>query len=124
MIPRDRDLLTRIYNAFNARDIDAVLAVLHPDVDWPNGWEGGRVHGREGVRDYWTRQWAAINPSVEPVGFDVDEDGRTIVKVRQRVRDLEGNLIAEGQVEHVYRIEDGLVRSMEIREPRENREET
>lgn len=116
MIPRDRDLLTRIYNAFNARDIDAVLAVLHPEVDWPNGWEGGRVYGREGVRDYWTRQWAAINPSVEPVGFDMDEDGRTIVKVRQRVRDLEGNLIAEGEVEHVYRIEDGLIRNMEIRE--------
>lgn len=117
----DPDLLTRIYDAFNARDIDAVLAVLHPDVDWPNGWEGGRVHGHEGVRDYWTRQWAAIDPHVEPVGFDTDETGRTIVKVHQMVRDLEGNLITEGRVEHVYRIEDGRIKSMEIREPREDR---
>ena len=113
----DPDLLTSIYDAFNARDIDAVLAVLHPDVDWPNGWEGGRVYGHEGVRDYWTRQWAAIDPHVEPVGFDTDETGRTIVKVHQVVRDLEGNLIAEGRVEHVYLIEDGLIKSMEIREP-------
>lgn len=112
----DRDLFIKIYDAFNARDIDAILTILHPDVDWPNGWEGGRVYGREGVRDYWTRQWAAINPRVEPVGFDMDETGRTIVKVHQEVRDLEGNLIAEGEVEHVYRIEDGLITSMEIRE--------
>jgi len=113
----DRDLLTNTYNAFNARDIDAVLAVMRADVDWPNGWEGGRVYGREGVRDYWARQWAAIDPHVEPVGFDTDETGRTVVKVHQVVRDLEGNLISEGMVEHVYLIEDGLIKSMEIRKP-------
>jgi hypothetical protein len=111
------DLLTKVYSAFNARDIDTVLAVMSADVDWPNGWEGGRIYGREGVRDYWTRQWAAIDPSVEPVGFDTDETGRAVVKVHQMVRDLEGNVIAEGMVEHVYLIEDGLIKSMEIRQP-------
>jgi SnoaL-like domain len=110
------DLFTKIYKAFNARDIDAVLTVMHPEVDWPNGWEGGRVHGHEGIRDYWTRQWAAIDPRVEPVGFGIDETGGTIVKVHQEVRDLAGNLIAEGNVEHVYQMEDGLIKSMEIRE--------
>lgn len=112
----EQDRLRRIYQGFNARDLDAVLAALHPEVDWPNGWEGGRLQGREAVRDYWTRQWAAINPSVEPVGFDTDEAGRTVVKVHQVVRDLEGNVVVDGQVEHVYTFEDGLVTSMEIRE--------
>jgi hypothetical protein len=115
-MPSDYDLLTRIYDAFNARDIDAVLTVMHPDVDWPNGWEGGRVYGHQGIRDYWTRQWAAIDPRVEPVGFATDEAGRTVVKVHQMVRDLEGNVTAEGVVEHVYVLEDGLIKSMEIRE--------
>jgi ketosteroid isomerase-like protein len=117
MIPTNRDLLTKTYDAFNARDIDAVLAVMHADVDWPNGWEGGRVYGHQGVRDYWTRQWKAIDPHVEPVGFDTDETGRTVVKVHALVRDLEGNVISEGIVEHVYLIEDGLIKSMEIRKP-------
>ena len=112
----DHDLFTKIYAGFNARDIDAVLAVMHPEVDWPNGWEGGRIHGHEGIRDYWTRQWAAIDPHVEPVGFDLDETGRTIVKVHQVVRDLEGKVVADGRVEHVYQMEDGLIRSMEIRD--------
>ena len=60
----DRETLLRmLYAAFNARDIETVLAQLASDVDWPNAWEGGRVHGREEVRDYWTRQWAAIDPA-------------------------------------------------------------
>jgi hypothetical protein len=110
----DRDLFEKIYSAFNARDIDAVLAVLHPDVDWPNGWEGGRMVGREAIREYWTRQWAAIDPSVEPVGFATDEAGRTVVKVHQVVRDLEGKVVVDGMVEHVYEVEDGLIKRMEI----------
>jgi ketosteroid isomerase-like protein len=45
-----------LYSAFNARDVDACLAAMAPDVDWANGWEGGRVIGRAAVRDYWERQ--------------------------------------------------------------------
>jgi hypothetical protein len=117
VIIAERQLLEKAYAAFNARDIDAVLAVMHIDVDWPNGMEGGRVHGHDGVRDYWTRQWGMIDPRVQPLRFEADEDGRTVVHVRQVVRDLDGNVVADGMVQHVYLIEDGLVRNMEIREP-------
>jgi hypothetical protein len=110
-----RDVLTRAYAAFNARDIDAVLAAMHSDVDWPNGWEGGRGRGQDQVRDYWTRQWAAIDPTLEPVGFSTDREGRMVVSVHQVVRDLDGRVLSDGMVAHVYRIEDGLIRSMEIR---------
>src|SRR4030095_9862976 len=110
-----RDVLTRAYAAFNASDIDAVLAAMHPDVDWPNGWEGGRVRGQGQVRDYWTRQEAGIDAAVEPVGFSTDREGRMVVSVHQVVRDLDGRLLSDGMVAHVYRIEDGLIRSMEIR---------
>ncbi len=113
-MPTDRHLFQKIYSAFNARDMDAVLAVLHPDVDWPNGWEGGRMVGREAVREYWTRQWAEIDPSVDPVAFETDEAGRTVVQVHQMVRDLEGNMVADAMVHHVYEVEDGLIRRMEI----------
>jgi SnoaL-like domain len=112
----DRELLIETYANFNARAMDAVLDTMHPDVDWPNGMEGGRVHGRSSVRDYWTRQWGLIDPHVEPVSFKTDETGRTIVTVHQVVHDLEGKLLLDQMVEHVYRIEDGLIRSMEIQE--------
>lgn len=117
MTPDERRLLIDLYNKFNARDIDAVLARLHPDVRWPNGWEGGWLEGRQAVRDYWTRQWAAINPRVEPISFEDDESGHIVVGVHQVVRDLDGNIISDAMVEHIYQIEDGLIRRMDINKP-------
>ena len=110
-------LLKRAYEAFNARDIGAALATMHADVEWPNGMEGGTVSGHSGVRDYWTRQWGVIDPHVEPRRFEVDAAGRTVVDVQQVVRDRAGNLVKDEMVQHVYLIEDGLIRSMEIRKP-------
>ena len=110
------DLLRSIYDSFNRRNIDAVLAKMAPDVDWPNGMEGGRVHGREAVRQYWLAQWSQINPIVEPQSFHADATGAIVVEVHQVIRDLAGLLLAERMVQHVYRIENGLIQSMEIRE--------
>ena len=52
------ELLRQLYARFNAREMEAVLAAMHENVHWANGMEGGFVEGREGVRAYWTRQWA------------------------------------------------------------------
>ena len=113
----DLNRLTNAYNAFNARDLEAALAAMHPEVDWPNGMEGGRVHGHSAVREYWTRQWSLIDPHVEPRRFSTDASGRIIVDVHQIVHDRAGNIIADQMVQHVYLIQDGLIRSMEIRKP-------
>jgi hypothetical protein len=115
MKPTNHELLANVYKAFNARDIDTVLAAMRPDVDWPNGMEGGRVQGHSGVRDYWTRQWGLIDPHVEPQGFASDEAGRIIVDVHAVVRDLTGNVLADQMIQHIYVLEDGLIRSMEIK---------
>lgn len=110
-----RDTLASMYRDFNARRLDSLLSHLHADVDWPNGWEGGRLHGPEAVRDYWTRQWAAIDPKVDPLGFNQDDDGRIIVLVHQVVRSLNGDILGDDHLDHVYEMQDGLIRTMEIR---------
>jgi hypothetical protein len=111
--------LERLYAAFNERDIARVLAALHPEVDWPNGWEGGTLHGVDAVRAYWLRQWQAIDPQVEPVRWRTEPDGRIAVEVHQVVRPVDGRgpVLADSMVEHIYRWRDALVDSMEIREP-------
>lgn len=80
----DLDVLKRMYDRFNARDIDGVLVALADDVAWANGMDG-HVHGREAVREYWTRQWAIVSPHVDPVSFDKAADGSVVVKVQQCV---------------------------------------
>jgi ketosteroid isomerase-like protein len=104
-----------VYERFNSRDIDGVLALLHADVDWANGMEGGHVHGHEEVRRYWTRQWAMIDPHVEPVDIAPGPDGEVVVEGHQTVSDLAGNPLSNRMVGHIFRIEDGLIRRFDIR---------
>jgi ketosteroid isomerase-like protein len=117
----DVELLKRLYDRFNARDVDGVLTALADDVVWANGMDGGHVQGREAVRAYWTRQWAMVSPRVEPVGFRRTQDGAIIAEVRQSVRDLEGKPL-QGQthglkdktVGHIFRLQDGKVARFDI----------
>lgn len=111
-----QEQLTSLYAAFNRRDVCAVLAALAPDVSWPNGWEGGIVRGHDQVRAYWLRQWAEIDPVVVPRAFDIEDDGRVTVTVHQVVRTLQGSVVADQVVKHVYRFTDGLVVNMEIQD--------
>jgi len=108
--------LRDLYADFNVRDVDAVLAATTKDVDWPNAWEGGRAIGQAAVRDYWARQWAAIDPQVQPEAIRSLADGRIEVTVHQIVRDLAGKVLTDGHVRHVYTLRDGLVERMEVEE--------
>lgn len=108
------ELIKRAYRYFNARDIDATLALLSADVDWPNGMEGGVEHGHQAVKNYWTRQWKQINPHVTPIAFKLEDDGRINVKVHQVVHDLNGKLLVDQFIHHVYTIKNHLVKAMEI----------
>ena len=106
--------LNGLYRDFNNRDIDAVLAFIHTDVDWPNGWEGGYVHGHDEVRAYWLRQWQEVNPNVMPVSFQIRPGGEIAVGVHQVIKDLKGHVLSDGQVTHTYTFDDGKVRKMVI----------
>ncbi|KAM3099872.1 hypothetical protein ACKFKF_13580 [Phormidesmis sp. 146-12] len=55
-----------------------------------------------------------IDPHVEPRRFTADETGQTVVDVHQVVCDLDGNVIVDQRVQHVYVIEQGLIKRMEI----------
>lgn len=111
----DIEILKHLYHRFNARDIDTVLAALDENVVWANGMEGGHVHGHDELRSYWTRQWAMVDPHVEPAGFSKGTEGEIIVEVHQVVHDLNGNLLADQMVGHIFRVKDGVVRRFDIR---------
>ena len=108
------ELLRAAYAAFNARDLDAALALMTPDVHWPRAFKGGFVRGPEEVRAYWTEQGSEIDAYVEPVAFHLEEGGQILVEVHQVVRDLAGAVLADEQVGHRVTIEYGLIQAMEL----------
>jgi hypothetical protein len=110
-----RETLRRAYRAFNARDVDAAVELMHPEVDWPNAWEGGRVVGRAAVRDYWRRQFDAISSEVEPEAFSEEDGGGLTVEVHQVVHEAgSGRLISDSRLRHRYRFKDGLILRMDL----------
>lgn len=74
----------------------------------------GYVSGYDEIRKYWTRQWTELNPTVEPIGFNVRQNGTVEVTVHQIVKDLKGNLMFDGAVKHIYIIQDDLLRRIDI----------
>ncbi len=111
----DIEFIERLYERFNARDIEALLSTMSEDVIWANGMEGGHVHGREGVRSYWARQWAMIDPRVEPIKSSLGAYGEIVVEVHQVVRDLNGELLSDKVVCHVFQMESGVIKRFDIR---------
>jgi len=109
------ELLRKAYAAFDRHEFETVIALMHPEVDWPNAWEGGMLRGPNAVRDYWKRQFAVLDSRLETLSFNPEADGRIAIEVRQIVHDKDGKLVADRVVQHVYRIEDGLIRGMEVR---------
>lgn len=111
----DEDTLRAAYEAFNARDLESALGLMHPAVDWPNAWEGGRVSGRDAVAAYWARQLEQISSTVIPERFDRGPDGAITVTVHQVIRDAStGEARSDARVLHRWQLDDGLVVRMDV----------
>lgn len=114
MTLQNQNVIENAYVAFNAREIDTVLKLMAADVQWPRAWEGDYAYGHAGVREYWTRQWQEVNPTVTPVDFYETPDGRLGVVVHQLVKDMDDNLLLDETVRHVYTFDKGKIKTMEI----------
>jgi hypothetical protein len=109
-------LISQIYAAFNERDIDGTLAFMSEDVSWPKASEGGRIVGKQAIREYWTQQWAEFDPLVNVLEVIDRESGVADVKVHQLVKDRKGNILSDTELWHVYSFTDGLIDRMDINE--------
>ena len=107
-------LLGRAYRLFNDRQIEALLAMMTDDVEWPDVANAEVLLGKEAVRRYWKRQFAVVDPQVMPVEFIRTKDGLVCV-VEQRVLDLRGKPVATPNIVfHRYTFARNLVRRMVV----------
>lgn len=109
-----KTIIEQAYSAFNKRDIDSALALMTQDVSWPKASEGGEVIGKEEIRAYWTRQWGEFDPHVEPLAMSEEDGGKTHVRVHQLVKTLQGDILSDSVVLHVFTMNSGLISAMNI----------
>jgi hypothetical protein len=84
------------------------------DVSWPKASEGGKVVGKEEIRAYWTRQWGEFDPHVEPLSMTEGGGGKMRVRVHQLVRSLQGDILSDSEVLHVFTMKGGLILAMDL----------
>jgi len=106
--------IEQAYSAFNKRDIDGALALMTEDVSWPKASEGGRVAGKEEICAYWTRQSGEFDGHAEPLAITEEDGGRIQVRVHQMVRNLEGNVLSDSEVLHIFTMNNGLIAAMDL----------
>ncbi|PSF27847.1 nuclear transport factor 2 family protein [Aphanothece hegewaldii CCALA 016] len=110
----NQQFLQNLYDAFNKREIETIISVMHPDVKWGNGVKGGFVYGRDAVREYWTNQFKVIQVQLETLKFETDQNNRNVVTTHQIVRDWQGNLLFRATIEQIFIIENGLISVYEL----------
>jgi hypothetical protein len=109
-----KTLIEQAYSAFNKRDIDGALSLMTEDVSWPRASEGGKVIGKEEIRAYWIRQWGEFDPHVEPLAIIEEDGGKVRVRVHQLVRSLQGELLSDSEVLHVFTVNNGRIAAMDL----------
>jgi hypothetical protein len=109
-----KTLIEQAYSEFNKRDIDGALALMTENVSWPKASEGGKIVGKEEIRAYWIRQWGEFDPHVEPLAITEEDGGKVRVRVHQVVKSLQGEVLADSEVLHIFTVNAGLIAAMDL----------
>lgn len=112
------DIVRSAYAAFNNRAVDAAVALMDPEVDWPNVSSGGFVHGREQVREHWREQFSQADPHIDISDIREKADNCVEARVRQVVRRRDGSEVSDDQMLHVFTISNNRIKRMDVKAPR------
>jgi ketosteroid isomerase-like protein len=114
------ELVRRAYEAWNGGDFEAAVGFLHPDVEItvpPNLPEAGTYRGREQVSHWVADELLPILEEVraEPEQF-LPAGDRVVVFVRYYARGRSSGIDVRGMSvdSHVWTLEEGKVRSLEM----------
>jgi ketosteroid isomerase-like protein len=109
------DRLRDAYEAFNRGDVDAILDLLHPDIEWvppPTSLEPQPLRGREAVREYLEPNFFE-SQTVEPLET-IEEGNRLLVAARVRARGRGSGVELDQTAFHVLTIEEGRAVRFEV----------
>lgn len=81
------------------------------NVQWANGMDGGYVY--DGVRAYWTKQFEIVSSNVTPLEI-IEENGIVKIKVRQVVHYINGNLLSDNIVYHLFTLKNRKITRFDI----------
>jgi ketosteroid isomerase-like protein len=106
-------LATALFEAINGKDLESAAALLHPDADWQDVFNGGRLRGRDTVRAYWGQVFGQIALTATVLDLKVEGDDRLVMTALYTVHDRSGKLWGEDVFTHTFTFRDGLISGMD-----------
>jgi ketosteroid isomerase-like protein len=113
-VDAEQALLVRAYEAFNRRDLAAIGADFHADVEWPDILDGGTLKGRQTVIDYFARQFELMIPDARLISVAEEPPARLVADIQYAVRGLKGSLWSDTRAKLAYDFRDGLILRMTV----------
>jgi ketosteroid isomerase-like protein len=108
------DLIARLHDAFNRRDLEGVVAMLHPDVRFRDYIDDGEVRGLDEARAFYQRVFATIAPELAFLSSEELPDGRVVTRLQVGIHDRSGHLWSDSSATVTYVLADGLVLGLDI----------
>jgi ketosteroid isomerase-like protein len=106
------EAVAAVIDAYNARDMDALIALFHPDVEWhttPGFLWPGPYRGRDGLRglfEHWWQGWDSGHADPEEL---VPGDGQAMLSAGIHGRSAGSGLDVHVHLNWVMHVRDGLI---------------
>jgi uncharacterized protein len=103
-----RDAIRVAYAAFSRGEVEAVVDLLHPDVEWvppPSSLDPQPLRGRDAVRRYLAPNFFE-SQSAEPIEV-LEEGDRVLVIARVRARGRESGVELDQTAYHLWTVAEG-----------------
>ncbi len=108
------ETVKKAYQSFNSKNAGAAICLMDENIVWPNTLDGGVVTGKKDLLAYWHRHFNQADYYTEPLCFEYKDDGTIIITVHAVVKTLDGELLKDQMVYHIYKAANGVIQSMTI----------
>lgn len=110
-------LVRDFYEAFNRRDVEGMVALVHPEADFTDLLDNGRIVGRAALAVHWRRLLGMIKGELTVVSSRAAPDGALLVRFRHQITNHDGRLWDDGEETLRYEFLDGLISRMDRPDP-------
>ncbi len=108
------DLIVRYYDALAHRDLEAVMAVMHPEAEFIDFLQGGEVCGKTAVRTFFQYMFDTLAPDFDLLGLTILPDGRIRADMQVATHGRLGHLWSDTRSYALYTVVDGLIHGVEL----------
>ena len=107
-------MLTRLYTAISAGDLETALTCYAPDARFADPLESGEINGMDELRAHFTHLFKTVRLEIAVVDYVIQPDDRVRARLRVVTRGPSGGLWQDATAKVWYRLDRGLIVEQDV----------